>query len=307
MSRPRAGAEPSVKSPRGSGPVVFIGAPSDCRAAVAVRNESDRRVKLRHLVVQVPELAPAQAELRSRVRGRLEPRRETTCRARLQLDPTTPPGTYAATVRSGEGETEAEIRILESPRGRMTPRRLELRGRSGETLERSVLCENRGNVPFELPSATRVAVEEQSWLGGAAVTTLRSFEGEGLQELMDAVVRRATETLPGPLEIRIEHDGETECSPGESRVLRLRLTLPEDLRLGRRYRGALDVGPARLRLLIECTAQLPVTADTDAGRGRAKARSGKTGNTKAKPSEKKSPRKKPTGKKSSSTKKGNPS
>lgn len=307
MSRPRAGEGPSVSSPQGPGPVVFIGAPSDCRAAVAVRNESDRQVRLRHLVVRVPELAPAQAELRSRVRGRLEPQRKTTCRARLRLDPTTPPGTYAATVRSGEGETEAEIQILESPRGQMTPRRLELRGRSGETLERTVLCENRGNVPFELPSATRVAVEEESWLGGAAVTALRSFEGEGFQELMDAVVGRAAETLPGPLEIRFEHDGETGCSPGESRVLHLQLTLPEDLRLGRRYRGALDVGPARLRLLIECTAQLPMKPDTDASRGRAKARRGKTGGTKAKPSEKKSPRKKPPGKKPPSTKKGSPS
>lgn len=247
----------------GEGPVLFIGTPTSCRASIPLHNPSNRKLKLKELAIRAPELEPRTGALFPRIKARLEPHQSAALPVRLPLDRSTPPGVYGGTLEVGGKETETEIHVLEHPSARVSPPRLGLRGRCGDESRHTLVLENTGNVAFEVASATRVSIEQEHWAGRAAVVSLRSFEGSSFDALMDSVARELTASLPAPVEIRIDDGGDGELQPGDRRRLELRVTLPEDLQLGRTYRGGLELGPTRLGITIECTGQVPVRKGSD--------------------------------------------
>jgi hypothetical protein len=157
-------------------------------------------------------------------------------RVMMQLPRDTPPGTYRGVLTLGGVErpivAEVEPRVFL----RAAPPSLELTGGPRQRVTATMVLMNRGNVAVEVGRAHAFSLFDEGGIecaiGRAAVARLRPGErridrfADALAEMHGGLVRMSVDPGKGPVQ------------PGETRALRLSLTVPERLQPGHAYSGS---------------------------------------------------------------------
>lgn len=232
--------------------IVLRGTPPVLWGDLTLRNDSDEKVKVRHLeMTSRHEQHAAVAPSALRIGARLAPRAATRTRASVTVDPHTPPGRYTMDAE-GFAQGGVVLEVLERVSVQLTPARLELRGAPGDVLDADLAVSNRGNVPVAIPRAALVHLEEKFWMGRSLTYVLRDIPRDaGANAFLDKLLAELKDTDIRPMRVDVESK-EEELAPGANAVLRLRLHLPEELRKGRDYVRSISFMHARLFVALTC-------------------------------------------------------
>jgi hypothetical protein len=257
--------EPTPKSlvlPDARRPLVLVGPPSLIQGELNVQNLADRKVVVRRPVLQPGGL---RAGLKRRgkmagagLQGDALPLRRIVVRAgqsrhvpiALSLDPSTPPGTYQASL-DVEGETKpVVVHVTEQVAFSMSPSEVVLPGRAGEKVHKQVVFANTGNVPLSIRNIGVVVLDEELAHCRALRGALADV-GETMKNLDDFIAalgrryRAAYETLA----LKVQND-QTTVEPGETQVVDLTIALPGKLDARARYTGYAAISTGSLTFTI---------------------------------------------------------
>lgn len=230
-------------------PLVFYGQPGAVRGGVRLHNPSDEKVKLYSIPLETSEIrGPGGEPLRSlQLSARLYAQQQATVPARLQVDPSTPPGTYEVSLRFGDVERTAVVHVIEKIDLRLEPSNVSLYTEGEYVFEREFVLENAGNVPLrigpkclaplvdsmEVPVALRRGLEDACEQEPAEV--LRSFLCAWSQQQVGNVSLTREDFV---------------LEPGETRIETGTFTLPDDLQSFRRYDADMALYNATLHLTV---------------------------------------------------------
>jgi hypothetical protein len=242
-------------------PAVVFGPPHALRGTLNLHNAGEARVRVRALGLAAPALrGPAGLPLtRVRVVARLDPGQQRSAQVQLELDPTTPPGTYEAEVVVGEARHPLRVVVCEGLRARIEPQQLTLFTEGELSFETTYVVENQGNVPFPtgvlctapLFDGDRGADPQPRQVAGAE----RTVE-QALRELLAAYAPVAAGV------VRIRREGGL-VRPGQTRVGKAVVELPPGLRSHRHYHALLELYGVQGRIDVY-TGKMP-PAEPDAG------------------------------------------
>ncbi|HEX2093437.1 MAG TPA: hypothetical protein VHG28_13615 [Longimicrobiaceae bacterium] len=153
----------------------------------------------------------------------------------LQFPRSTPPGIYRGVLTLDGAEWPIVAEVEPQVFLQAAPPRLELVGRPRQRVTTECVVLNAGNAAVEIGRAHAIGVYDQGGVecafGRAAVATLLRGErridrfADALAEMYGGLVRISVDAGKGPVQ------------PGETRALRLSLTVPERLKPGHTYSG----------------------------------------------------------------------
>lgn len=239
----------------GRGPFIFSGVPPLCTGDLELVNDSDEKVKVRAIeVVGHEDQAVATLGLGElRVGARLAPHDRTRAHAHFLLDPRTPPGSYRANLSCGSQREPVVVHVFEKLDLDVEPGVIRLLGAGGDVLTALVVITNRGNVTETLRDLALVFLEERNWVGRSMVYALRETKAdEGHQAYFDRLVRELQATISRSARVTLRGEV-SEIHPGETREVRLEITLPEELIKGRTYVGSTPFMSSELFFEVECS------------------------------------------------------
>jgi hypothetical protein len=240
----------------GPGPFLFSGVPPMCMGSVDLINDSDEKIRIRRIpVVGYEHEDDAVRRLglsELRVAALLAPQHRTRARAFFRLDPSTPPGTYEASLSRGEQSERIVVHVWEKHGVRVDPGEIRLRGAADQVVRTSVVATNEGNVTETLRDVALVFLEERDWVGRSAVVAMRDTKDEeGHTAYLDRVLHELKNSLVRPMRINL-HFETPNLEPGETRQIALELTLPSELRKGRTYFGSTKFASTKLIFKVDC-------------------------------------------------------
>lgn len=215
-------------------PIVFYGPPGRLRGTVRVRNGSDEKVKLATLPLRRSTL-PATAQQASAISlaARLYPNLDARLPATIALDPTTPPGTYEASVDLGAGEQPVLMHVVEHVDLRIEPQRVFIHTDGELTFRREMVAENAGNVPLELGSQCIVPLGDLADVRTALRGGLKgACEAKASEDVLKAFFCALSQQQAGDLSITRQP---ITLAPGETSAAVVTFTLPDNIRRFRRY------------------------------------------------------------------------
>jgi hypothetical protein len=230
-------------------PLVFYGPPDEVRGAIRLHNPSADKVKVYSLALDAADLrAPDGKPLREvRVSARLRADEQALVPVRVEVDPTTPPGTYQATVQIGEEQRAAAVHIVERIDLRIQPAEIWLTTEGELVFEREFVVENAGNVPLRIgPKCLAPLVDSMQ----VPVSLRRGLEAackKEAAEVLKDVLCAWSEQQVGNVSLTRE---DVTLKPGETRTGKGTFTLPDDLQSFRRYDAQLALYNASLHLSV---------------------------------------------------------
>ena len=172
---------------------------------------------------------------------------------RLSLPTSTPPGTYAGTIRLGERPHKVAVEVEPRLQLRFSPVGLVLRGAPGSPVTGSFTLFNTGNVPFEVRHVYAFGVFDVDGLDNAFGQTFRARLQPG-ERRIDRFAEALTEGHGGLVRVRVVKGG-GEVPPNNFREVEATFQLPGRMRRGRTYAGTLPLDYARYGVRIETTGQ----------------------------------------------------
>jgi hypothetical protein len=222
-------------------PVTFRGPPNHLTTLVALPEEADRRVaaEARLEGAEVERLAVRPLRSEGLALGRV----------RIRLPKSTPPGSYPGSVTIAGEEVPFVAEVEPRENVEVVPSHLALEVEPGAEATADVALVNRGNVPFELPAASRFCIFDGGGIDHAFWAALASDPPEG-KERIDVLLDDLAESHGGVVEARARAPKRT-IAPGEAGEAQVTLRFSDRLQPGRTYAGAWDVGG--LHLSIEVT------------------------------------------------------
>jgi hypothetical protein len=214
-----------------------------------LQNTSDEKIKLRSLTLEAPKMrGRARAPLQQMdLAARLYPNEQVSLTALIQMDPTTPPGTYRAAVLLGDRRQPVIIHVTEEIDLRLTPNRVSIYTEGERTFEREFVVENAGNVPLRLGGKCLGPLTDSMELRGAI---RRGLEGACEAEPRDVLKKFLcawAEEQAGDVLLTRE---DVTLAPGETRQMTGTFRLPTNLRRFRRYDADLALYTATLHLEV---------------------------------------------------------
>ena len=161
-----------------------------------------------------------------------------TIQLRLRLPRDTAAGTYRGEATLG-GETHAVVLDVQPVLDlRVQPKQTRLDASKGA--EFSVELSNRGNVVFDVAKSFAFDLDDDEGQGRALGRALRARLSPN-ESRVDRFFEELREDHGGEARVRVL-DGAGALAPAETRVLRARLDLPDNVRAGRVYTGAWKLG-----------------------------------------------------------------
>jgi hypothetical protein len=245
----------------GAGPFIFRGKPPFLSGQLELINHSDEKLKVR--AIRTGPAGPVSGTAKSksastvelgeiRLAARLLPGERVRVAAHLVVDPSTPPGSYAADLDLDRQRERMIVHVFEKHSVVLVPKTLELRGAPGDVLRHLLVVTNRGNVKHTFPEVALVHLEERDWFGRSLVYALReTAEDDGYQRYLDRVVREMRRTDMPPARVRI-HSDVSELAPGATAEVELELTLPDRLIKGRSYTRTIPFMSTSLTFRVVC-------------------------------------------------------
>jgi hypothetical protein len=241
----------------GQEPIVLVGPPRRCEGFLVVHNPQKNPIKLKRITLQTGAQGLANTcergaiELRSRSNPTLCPGDSQQVRVSAQLPPSTPPGSYEATLEGAEGRCQpVTIQVLESRRMQLAPSSVMRGVRPCETFQLRVHASNEGNVPLVIPRHAAVSIHalDRGWPQHVHAAA-RSHGGQGAAPFLDNFAARfgANEPAPGRAKIRV---GAGPLAPLETRLIEVEISLPRKLRARRRYQAVVRLADASLVITL---------------------------------------------------------
>ena len=236
-------------------PIIFYGPPDRLQGAIRLRNASTEKLKLSSVTLDAPAIhGPGRAPLRHlQLAARLQPDEQAKVPATIQLDSSTPPGKYEASMRLGERTQRVQVHVTENIDLRVEPKRISIYTEGELVFPREVIVENAGNVPLRLGGLCIVPLADAMELRAAIRNGLTGACELEPEAVLKAFLCAWSEQQVGTLSIARE---DITLPPGETRPLTLTFTLPNDLQRFRRYEADLPLYNASLFLEVT-TGDLP--------------------------------------------------
>ncbi len=232
-------------------PVVIHGGQGRLFGSLYLENISDSHLTLKSIPIQAAEiLGHDNAALsKLRVRGRFNPKEQARVYIDYQINPTTPPGIYKATLMIGGEEKAAEINIAENAELEITPDVITLNTHFNANYSTEFTFTNIGNVDVRLrekiivPIKSDQAVETAFQRGIADVTSGNSTADVELKDILISV----TDHLAKPLSIFWEP---ILLRPGDTQSLQGKIELPDNLQPHSYYYAELELYSGDVRVDI---------------------------------------------------------
>jgi hypothetical protein len=224
--------------------VVLCGPPRALRGPVMLANDTDAEVFVQQVPVKTDGKGAAPAPLAAphlMVRARLQPRQVRAHQILLTLDPHTPPGTYESTITVADAEKP--VRLIVQPKRvvSITPESLDLTGTEpGTTHQAQVLFANGGNVDVAVPSVRHNTALDMDLICRNVSFAVRDHGGKGMMPMLDALARGVRDDMANWVDIKVAEAGQV-VRPGESVLLHVSLSLPDDIKPDRHYRGEVRI------------------------------------------------------------------
>lgn len=237
-------------------PVLIHGLRGRLQGTLTLKNDSETKLTLKSMPIQAPQLRGEGGEPLSEVRlfGRLYPNQQGRINFEVPIDPSTPSGTYEGTVQIGEQTQPVQIRISENVELDVEPDAITLNIKDQRSFEREFVFTNIGNVAIPLGEKWIAALQTQQGIETQMVQGLKemcenkkeddddpSKNAESLMKMLCALSKRQ----PGPVTFSLEN---ATLEPGETRVIKATLRLPDDMQPHRRYFAEIELFSASILL-----------------------------------------------------------
>lgn len=229
-------------------PLFFAGQPPELTGYLELRNGTEDRLKIRQVSLTNLQLKGVQAAGIRFLRGveSIEPGEKARVPIRLQLRSGTPPGTYEGQIECDRERRAVRVQVLESWKVELLPSAFSFKVSSREPVSATVHMTNVGNMPYRLQREVECIWEPKrcSRSGFLEEWTHRGEApmGEGQREA------GAEQGIAGILSISAQS---RELRVGETREIKLSISVPERLSPGRVYCGCVPFEQTQLRLELE--------------------------------------------------------
>lgn len=239
------------------GPIVLIGAPPRLSGTVRLANRGEDKLKFKPVPVRFAAAdAPSRGHLQ--MTARLAPGTAAHVPLDLEIDESTPPGTYRAEVDLGGQSRTLSLRVLARRSVTVVPTAFDLAGAPGTTVRQPVIIANNGNVPFLVPRVALVALGESGALTSLFHVAMAKAGAQGHAAALDAYASMlAASEVDAARAVFTEAGGRT-IAPGATLATEIDFELPARLARHRTYSGVFAIGR------VECTVDIVVNAATEA-------------------------------------------
>jgi hypothetical protein len=233
----------------------FSGPPRAVTGIIPVVNASSEEQKIRSISIDSDKLRGA-GGLRFReipFRTRLRGGQQADLRARLPLDPLTPPGSYEFQITLGERTLRAVACIPEVVDLYVFPRKITIiASPKTSSYTRTVIFENRGNVPLMTGSECEVPIIDNDSVADAVLEGLNKGDPESTDSMVKSALLELAHLKVGTLVIKRKA---MTLSPGQKGVADLEFELPTNLKPQHRYSTSVSLYNGSLRLEIYTTSK----------------------------------------------------
>ena len=222
-------------------PIVFYGPPGRLCGTLRLHNPSPEKLKLSPIAVDLPQLRGSARQPLSHlpVLARVYPYQQAQVPAILNVDPSTPPGTYEGSLQVGERQQRMRVHITENIDLRVQPTSVSIYTEGELVFKREFIAENAGNVPLRIGDECTVPLGDAAELIAAVRQGLRgACEASQTDDVIKAILCAWSQQQVGTLSVTRE-DGTLQ--PGETRPINVTFKLPENLQPYRRYAVDLPV------------------------------------------------------------------
>jgi hypothetical protein len=173
----------------------------------------------------------------------------------LRLPRSTPPGSYSGSVELGGRRVPVRVDVEPRPRLEASPSRLTFEVEAGAKATATVTLLNVGNVPFEVPAASRFCIFDGGGVDHAFWVALAGDPPKG-KERIDVLLDDLADSHGGLVELRARAGART-IEPGEAQAVQLTLSFSDRLRPGRGYAGSWDADGLHVRIRVSVPERKP--------------------------------------------------
>lgn len=180
----------------------------------------------------------------------------TRTQLRLRLDPATPPGRYEGQLQVGDLTRTVAIDVLPENRLAIRPAPVLVDASAGASIRFDAAFENGGNVALTIDLAGQYPLGEEVPIAPKPTDAGGATE-DRLAALLDTALGRETAPMLRPFGTAglRQPGGAQELAPGDTRVIAVELTLPEELRPTARYHLFAPLYAADLHIVIVTAAK----------------------------------------------------
>jgi hypothetical protein len=235
--------------------LVFAGTPQALTGIIPVVNTSSDEQKIRSIPINSKKLRGAGGVPFSEIpfRTRLRGGQQANLRARLPLDPLTPPGSYDFEVTLGPRTLPAIAYVPEVVDLRVVPRAITIiASAKSSSYARTVVIENRGNVVLLMGHQCEVPIFETDSLVNAVLNGLNKGDRESTDSMVKSALIELADQKVGTLVIKRKA---IALSPGQKVALDLQFELPASLKPQRYYSASVSLYNASLKVDIYTTSK----------------------------------------------------
>jgi hypothetical protein len=233
----------------------FSGPPHALTGIIQVVNTSSEKQKTWSIAIKCENLRGAggvplrEIPFRTRLRGA----QQVNLRARVPLDPQTPPGRYDFEVTLGSRTLPATAYVPEVVDLRVEPRAITIiASAKNSSYTKTMVCENKGNVVLLLGSRCEVPLFEAEPLDRALLNGLNKGDRKSVESMAKAALNELADLKVGTLVIKRKA---IALSPGEKLAVDFTFQLPEGLRPQRHYSVSAGLYNANLGIDIYTTTK----------------------------------------------------
>jgi hypothetical protein len=248
-------------------PIVFYGPPARLRGTLRLHNRSSEKLKLPAVALDLPKLrGPALQPLgQLPMLARVYPNQQVRVPAVLNLDPSTPPGTYEGSLQIGDRRHPVRVHVTEQVDLRVQPTSVSLFTEGELVFPRDFVVENAGNVPLRLGHECIIPIGDAAELHAAVRQgLLGACEAKEAEDVIKSILCAWSQQQVGTVSVKRD---DITLEPGETRPLTLTFSVPDDLKPFRRYVADLPLYTASLHLEV-VTGKLKSTGGPRTGASR---------------------------------------
>jgi hypothetical protein len=173
----------------------------------------------------------------------------------LRLPKSTPPGSYAGSVELGGRPVPVRVDVEPRPRLEASPSRLAFEVEPGAEATATVTLLNVGNVPFEVPAASKFCVFDGGGVDYAFFVAFVSDPPESKRRI-DVLLDELAGSHGGLVELRARAASRV-VAPGEAQDVDLTFSFSDRLRPGHDYAGSWDAEGLHVRIRVSVPGGKP--------------------------------------------------
>jgi len=221
------------------------------QGSLDLQNETDSKVTLKSMPIKAPKLRNKSLEPLSEARlfGKLYPNECGKISFNVPIDPSTPPGSYEATIQVGDKKLPAQILITENIELEVEPDTILLNVSSKNVFKRDFEFSNIGNTAVSIDGDWPVTLKSQQGMETDIIHLLRdACDGVSNAENHDAVAEilcNVANTYPGSAKVSFE---KVTIKPGETTTVGATISLPDNIQNNMHYIADLDLYSANIQL-----------------------------------------------------------